>query len=698
MAAKPDPNFDPDFASPAQWAAIYRAYGLQIVPGWMPGEPKSGSSKRPFLSKWTEFQEQLVADAVFARWYDTQAGDYRDRINMGLITGRCSDNCLIIDLDTQKTTAAQTWWSGVLAVHNNGMEVETPRQRTGGGGQQILFRAPTGWNAPTNKTSIGVDFRGQGGFAVLPPSLHDSGNYYEWLPGCAPWEIPIMDAPAWLLEEITKLVGAHGGNPGAGAQFGQNDRTPPPGGEFDEFGNRTDMREDKMFRMVWRVILNLRRKNPIRPTSAEEQRIMEAEYGVYERANGPKETRPGETRMQALEREERGPTEWSKKWRRAMSQWDTDVKAAAAEPDPSPEQPDLASEFDQASDKAKKAGDFYEYLTVEQILALPPPKWMIEKLVIENSLGFIYGPPGSLKTFMAIDIALALATKQPSWWGYSIQHTGTVVYILAEGVLNLPNRILAWQQHRGVDIRKAPFILIRQSINFLQTADVGKLRATVQDIHDKIGGPIAAVFVDTVSRMLPGAKENQQEDMTIFVAACSVVQRDFGATVFGLHHTNYAGGFRGSTVIPAAGDFLIETRREAGAMTGSIFAKKVKDGEDGWERDFIVTKVAVGSLGASSSLVLDGAEKQPPSSDGLPIKDICRQILAAIDEQWTKGKPWCHAKNSPRCAETNISRRWNIDRKIVARLLEYWNANDIIEEEVLDAKKRVKGYRKLVNI
>ena len=35
--------------------------------------------------------------------------------------------------------------------------------------------------------------------------------YEQWLPGRAPWEIPIADAPEWLLEEIEKLVEAHGG-------------------------------------------------------------------------------------------------------------------------------------------------------------------------------------------------------------------------------------------------------------------------------------------------------------------------------------------------------------------------------------------------------------------------------------------------------------------------------------------------------
>ena len=94
----------------------------------------------------------------------------------------------------------------------------------------------------------------------------------------------------------------------------------------------------------------------------------------------------------------------------------------------------------------------FEYLNIEQILALADPKWLIDKLVIEQSLGFIYGPPGSLKTFIGLDIALSLATKQSNWWGYPVQRNGTVIYISSEGHANLKFRIRAWEQHRKVPI------------------------------------------------------------------------------------------------------------------------------------------------------------------------------------------------------------------------------------------------------
>lgn len=50
---------------------------------------------------------------------------------------------------------------------------------TGGHGRHILI-APTGQGNGA-KIMPGIDYRGAGGYIVLPPSLHESGNRYDWI-------------------------------------------------------------------------------------------------------------------------------------------------------------------------------------------------------------------------------------------------------------------------------------------------------------------------------------------------------------------------------------------------------------------------------------------------------------------------------------------------------------------------------------
>jgi hypothetical protein len=196
-------QFEPDFADPIEWARMYRDHGLQVVPAMSPRDnPKQW--KRPIIP-WRSLENELVPDFTFERWYG-EGGEHSRRTNMGLIAGACSNRIFVIDLDIHKNDAAKGWWMEMQDQQTQAGQLETVEQVTGGGGLQLFFRAPEGWVPPTCKTSIGVDIRGQGGFAMLPPSMHESGRQYWWKPGHEPWEMEFADAPQWLCDAITDLA------------------------------------------------------------------------------------------------------------------------------------------------------------------------------------------------------------------------------------------------------------------------------------------------------------------------------------------------------------------------------------------------------------------------------------------------------------------------------------------------------------
>jgi hypothetical protein len=347
-------------------------------------------------------------------------------------------------------------------------------------------------------------------------------------------------------------------------------------------------------------------------------------------------------------------------------------------------------------------GDIFPFLDVDQIMDKPDPVWIVDGIINERALGFIFGPPSSLKTFIALDLGLCLAARQPRWWDRGISRHGAVVYLCREGTSSFKFRIKAWEIHRQCAARGQPFFLIEHPCNFMDAGDVGKAVATIQAIMAKAGMPVAAVIVDTVSRVLPGAEENLQKDMTLFVRACEQIQMAFNCLVIGVHHTNKNGGIRGSTVIPGAGDFLLETRRETGVMTGSMVLQKVKDGEDGIELPFKVTKVDIpGGIIPRQSLVVDpdGATVATRAAGPTwPDISVCRDILAEMDRQWWAGTPWCFAINTSRSAVVNIMNKWHLERAVVKDMLAKWTAHGVISETEQNAKTHVKGYKKLLPI
>ena len=711
-------SFDPQFADPTEWAKMYRELGLQVVPAMRPNENKT-QWKRPALPKWRELEHELAPDFTFERWYG-DSGEHARRYNMGLIAGACSSGVFVVDLDLHKNQSAQSWWYEMLDLQQRAGDLDTVEQETGGGGIQLFFRAPLGWTPPTCKTSIGVDIRGQGGFAMMPPSMHESGTAYRWKDGHEPWSLEIATAPKWLCDQINTLAQEHGGSTGATGSAGPAQRTSSLGATTDSFGRIIDGREEHMTKMVWARVVQEYRESPIKPGQAEQGEMMRELFAKYERSAKSRITERGTPNHILLEREGRGISLFRQKWKHAFDQWDAKVRDHAGVPPPPKEKPRQASSGQQQSSQAeaepqseadadaedpsaefKEDFNLFELLSVTAIKNLPDPEWLFESMVIDRGLGFVFGPPGCGKSFITLGMALSLACGFDNWWGRAIKRKGPVIYISSEGVGDIKFRLKAWENHFRVKADEAPFYLIRQTINFMLDTDVDKLLRTITTLCEQLGELPVMIVVDTVSRVLPGADENLQKDMTLFIKACDEVRETFGATVVGVHHTSRQGNMRGSTVFDGAGDFLFGIERDEGDMIGTMTAKKIKAAQDGWKQSFELKEVAAGEISTTKSLVAIACEQRAQEKSVLPPKDICRKILVDISIAWNSGKPWSsvpQTKAKGRYAPSLIKTRYGVPEKLAALLIQTWIDNDVLISEMCDKSTKMQGLKVIGSI
>jgi hypothetical protein len=695
--------FEPEWAAPGDWAAMYRAAGLQVVPSHLPSEQFNW--KRPALKDWKELQESLVPQATFDRWYAPR-GEHSQRHNMGLLTGRASGNVFVIDLDDYKDTGARSWWIAVLEEHNNGIEPETCQQITGGGGRQLFFKAPAGWQAPTNKTPIGVDIRGQGGFAVLPPSNHISGKSYAWKDGAAPWECEIAAAPDWLLQAISDLVARYGGDTARGPELALTPGSSAPtlaaahvAGDFDAFGARVDGRDHYMRDLVWGAVVNWYRECPITPSEAESQARMRETWAVYERKT---KTRIAATDNAAgLEQEGRGATLFTEKWRRAMGKWSADVAQAASRPLERDEWRE-ATQITAHPDNSPRRRFVFEKVT--DLRSLPPAQWLVKDWIPERSTGIFYGKWAAGKSFIGFDLALHLAYGMPDWHGAALPGQSIHVLVIArEGHQGFVNRVDAFKKQYGLVDDPDHITFMRGSVSFMRDEEfVALLEAIKAD-----STPYKLVIVDTVARVLPGVDMNEQQTVTLFMERIGLLAEVTGASSIGVHHQNKSGGMMGSTFFEANADFVFEVSRdgeEDGPLkSGEIQCTKMKDGEDRWKRAISYKKVPLSILpDGPSSLVVEQIGAPPPiapRTSGWPDRDTCRRVVNAIEEAWISGKPWSHSPQSPdRFAPKMMAQRFDIPVKVARDMLEKWLLNDVLSIEIRDAHSKQKGLKVIGSI
>jgi hypothetical protein len=114
--------------------------------------------------------------------------------NIGLATGHLFD---VLDVDGPTGEHAIRT---LAATH--GLQSSGPLVRTGGGGWHY-YLAPTGLGNVRPAGLKQVDWRGQGGYVVAPPSRHASGHPYQWAAG-RDLDTPPGKVPAVLLERLER--------------------------------------------------------------------------------------------------------------------------------------------------------------------------------------------------------------------------------------------------------------------------------------------------------------------------------------------------------------------------------------------------------------------------------------------------------------------------------------------------------------
>ena len=127
--------------------------------------------------------------AIIAEWWRRWPD-----ANVGIRTG-AESGVVVLDVDTPKGGA------GALAEleRKHGKLPATARVLTGGGGEHIYFRHPDReLRNSTGRLGAGLDVRGDGGYVVAPPSVHESGRAYQWK---RTLDRGLADCPAWLLED-----------------------------------------------------------------------------------------------------------------------------------------------------------------------------------------------------------------------------------------------------------------------------------------------------------------------------------------------------------------------------------------------------------------------------------------------------------------------------------------------------------------
>jgi hypothetical protein len=265
--------------------------------------------------------------------------------------------------------------------------------------------------------------------------------------------------------------------------------------------------------------------------------------------------------------------------------------------------------------------------TRSELLTRPGQQWFIEGVLPRAEVVMLFGASTAGKSFMAWDMALAVA-RGASWRGLDVEQ-GKVAYVALEGRDGLPYRWKAYEEHHGLQIDDSRFWVIeRDAPNLLKAADAIELARQI-----KAEGGADLIIVDTLAGSMPGGNENGGEDMGLVVHHCRGIRRATGATVMLIHHSgkDEAKGARGWSGLRAAVDAELEVVRSD--QDRALIIGKQKDAADGGEFGFklVVVEVGVNEKGKpiTSCVVQHNDQARPVQRARMGTHE--KQILRALD-------------------------------------------------------------------
>ncbi len=283
-----------------------------------------------------------------------------------------------------------------------------------------------------------------------------------------------------------------------------------------------------------------------------------------------------------------------------------------------------------------------------ELASLPAERrWLIEALWGHQAVGIVGGEPKCGKSFLALDVALAVASGAPCLRHYPVAHSGPVVLFAAEDALHTVR-----QRLEGI-ARAAGVCFATLDIHVIT---VPALRLDLEDDRRQLA--------DTVSRLRPRllvldpfvrlhrVDENAAAEVAPLLAYLRGLQRRFETAVLLVHHARKsrharAGqALRGSSELHAWGDSNLYLRRhrdqlwlsvEHRAAPGAPALALALQGE----RDAVALRILERpplpetAPSTPSERVLEALAAAPQPLTRRALRDACRMRAASVGEALT---------------------------------------------------------------
>lgn len=199
----------------------------------------------------------------------------------------------------------------------------------------------------------------------------------------------------------------------------------------------------------------------------------------------------------------------------------------------------------------------------------PPIEYIINNLITAGSVNIFYGEPGSKKTYAMIALAVCVASGLP-WIDFGVKPREVLIIDEESGERRLLRRL--GEALRGEELGPETRVSFVSLAGF--KLDIPNDTELLRTLIESEGAGL--VVIDALADIMNGDENSKQDTQPIFTALRKIAE-ETNAAIIVIHHSNKAGGYRGSTAIKGAVDLMVQVESENGKNVITFRSEKARD-------------------------------------------------------------------------------------------------------------------------
>lgn len=242
-------------------------------------------------------------------------------------------------------------------------------------------------------------------------------------------------------------------------------------------------------------------------------------------------------------------------------------------------------------------------VTFDGDAALAPERMLVKRLIPFEGIAFLGGQSGAGKTFIAIDLAVSLASGEP-FFGHKVCEKVGVVIVAAEGGGTIANRVhVARNAKAHGEILPIAWLTAPPDLSNPRElpAFIAKLKAIGAKMRETHGMRLGAVVIDTLAASFGLKDENDNSEAARAIRQMHAISNALGVVVMPVHHYGKSEetGLRGASAWRAGADVVLSICADRNQITGKVTNRrlslaKARSGEEGEIGGFDLQFVRIG--------------------------------------------------------------------------------------------------------